>query len=169
MKTKKMCVGIGSLSMVTLFVVLCLTIFAILALITVDRDYKLTQKTTQSVLDFYEADAAAEQKLATIDAVLIAAQRQGMALANEGHLAQVVEQLEQLAKVERLGQGASWKLRISYEEPLQTHQVLVVVLEVVPGEWEAATRYHIIEWALKTNEHWEQELVQPEFEEITLE
>ena len=51
----------GAVSLVMIFCVLCLAVFAVLTLATADREAKLTDMTAQNAADYYAADAAAVQ------------------------------------------------------------------------------------------------------------
>ncbi|MCL1829125.1 MAG: hypothetical protein FWG32_06480 [Oscillospiraceae bacterium] len=52
-------VSIGGATIVMIFSVLCLTIFAILSLITAGNDLTLSQKSAAAMSDYYEADSRA--------------------------------------------------------------------------------------------------------------
>lgn len=62
--------GVGSSSILAIFVVLCLTAFATLSLVSSRADAKLTQKSVDATTDYYEADCAAEQRLAELAATV---------------------------------------------------------------------------------------------------
>lgn len=68
MENKKMlslpAVGIGSL--LTVFAVLCLTVFALLSVSTVQADRRLSEKSMAAVTGYYEADCRAGQILAQL-------------------------------------------------------------------------------------------------------
>lgn len=66
----KMGVGIGGPSIIMIFVVLCLTTLGALSLMTATADWKLSQKTADSVSNYYAADNEAEEILAAADASL---------------------------------------------------------------------------------------------------
>lgn len=67
-------VGIGGPSIIMIFVILCLTTLAALALMTANADWKLMQKTAAAAEQFYAADNEAEEILAEADAALRAGQ-----------------------------------------------------------------------------------------------
>ena len=52
---------VGPSSVLTIFAVLCLMIFALLALVTANMDAKLAQKEADSVQAYYQADKQAEK------------------------------------------------------------------------------------------------------------
>ena len=59
---------IGGSSLLVIFAVLCLTVFALLGLSTVQADKRLSDISIQAVADYYEADCAAEEILARLKA-----------------------------------------------------------------------------------------------------
>lgn len=59
-------IGIGGVSILAIFVVLSLTALAALSFVTAQADYRLAEKTAVSQKRYYEADAAAEQRVADI-------------------------------------------------------------------------------------------------------
>lgn len=58
--------ALGGVSLLVIFAVLCLTVFALLSLSTVQADIRLADASTQAVIDYYEADAYAEEILAKL-------------------------------------------------------------------------------------------------------
>lgn len=60
--------AVGGASLLVVFAVLCMTIFALLSLSTVQANQRLTQAYVQSVKDYYAADCAAQSVLARLRA-----------------------------------------------------------------------------------------------------
>lgn len=58
--------ALGGSSLLTVFAVLCLTVFALLSLSTVRADLRLAQRSRQAVQDYYAADAQAQEILARL-------------------------------------------------------------------------------------------------------
>jgi len=56
----------GGSSLLVIFAVLCLTVFALLTLSTVKADLRLADAAVRSVLEYYNADSAAEEILAKL-------------------------------------------------------------------------------------------------------
>lgn len=56
----------GGSSLLVIFAVLCLTVFALLALSTAQADTRLAEASAQAVADYYAADAAAEELYARL-------------------------------------------------------------------------------------------------------
>lgn len=59
---------VGGSSLLVIFAVLCLTVFALLSLSTVQADGRLSQATAESVAAYYAADRAAEEIYARLRA-----------------------------------------------------------------------------------------------------
>ena len=53
--------AVGASSLLVIFAVLCLTVFALLSLSTVQADKRLSDASTAAVLAYYEADCEAER------------------------------------------------------------------------------------------------------------
>jgi hypothetical protein len=58
--------GTGGVSILAIFVVLCLTALAALSLVSAQADSSLAEKASVSTEQYYQADASAEEKLAEI-------------------------------------------------------------------------------------------------------
>ena len=57
---------IGGSSLLVIFAVLCLTVFALLSLSTVQSDGRLSDKTLEATVGYYEADSRAEEILSSL-------------------------------------------------------------------------------------------------------
>lgn len=104
MKTKrKFKMGVGMSSMLMIFVVLCLTTFAVLSYVTANADAKLTQKAEQKVTAYYTADSEAQRLIGELDGRLVYAREKAASLAQGGpaeeQLAAFSEQTQQRLKV----------------------------------------------------------------------
>ena len=60
--------AIGGSSLLVVIAVLCLTVFALLSLSTVRADVRLAETSRQAVIDYYAADARAQEILARLRA-----------------------------------------------------------------------------------------------------
>lgn len=58
--------GAGGISILAVFVVLCITVFAVLSLLSARADHKLSLRSAQTVERYYAADAACQQTLANL-------------------------------------------------------------------------------------------------------
>ena len=60
--------AVGGVSLLVVFAVLCLTVFALLSLTTVQADVRLADASAQTVVDYYAADRQAQEILARLRA-----------------------------------------------------------------------------------------------------
>ena len=58
--------AVGGSSLLVIFAVLCLTVFALLSLSSVQAERRLADAATQSVVDYYQADLRAEEIFARL-------------------------------------------------------------------------------------------------------
>ncbi len=58
--------AVGGTSLLVVFAVLCLTVFALLSLATVQADRRLADSAVQGVADYYAADCKAQETLARL-------------------------------------------------------------------------------------------------------
>ncbi len=56
----------GTLSLLVVMVILVLASFAVLSLVSASNDHQLSSKNARNIIDYYDADAVAEDKLAGI-------------------------------------------------------------------------------------------------------
>lgn len=137
MKTKrkiKMSVGVSSMLMI--FVVLCLTTFAVLSYVTANADAQLTDKAVQAAQRYYEADNQAEQTIARLDAQVLRAREAARLFVETGEPPQTGgEALEKLQAIDRAAQGA---YRQAYLALIGTSQVEQAVISV-SGEQAVAS------------------------------
>lgn len=73
-KKQRVGLGVGGSSLLMVFIIVCLTTFATLSLLSANSDYKLSAKTAQSVSDYYAADGRATERLQQIDALILSGQ-----------------------------------------------------------------------------------------------
>ena len=79
--------GAGAPSILLILVVVCLTLFGVLALVAARNDAALTARTSAAAEAYYAADADAQRALASIDAWILSGmdgQPEGVTLARTG-------------------------------------------------------------------------------------
>ena len=81
----------GSASALVIFVLLCLAIFSVLAMMLAYSDYKFSKKNLVAIDNFYKLDALATEKAAEIDAVLWQAQTEAASFINTGVISDTVK------------------------------------------------------------------------------
>ena len=75
MNKRKVALGPGAASLILIVVVLSLCMMAMLTQISARSDYNLCTRSAEMVQRVYELNAQSEQKLAELDAVLVAARK----------------------------------------------------------------------------------------------
>lgn len=63
-------INIGSASIIMVFSVLCLTVFAVLTFVTANNEYKLSAKSADQVKAYYAADESATETMAQIENIV---------------------------------------------------------------------------------------------------
>lgn len=128
-------INIGSASIIMVFSVLCLTVFAVLSLITANSEYELAIKSTDVIKNYYSADTAATEKIAVIKGV-----------ADEESFAAVQTKATELGVIcESAGAG----ITLSFEEPVNDTQALSVKVTYADGE------LLVDEWKLVNTSEWD--------------
>ena len=121
---------VGGISLLVVFAVLCLTVFALLALATVRADQRLADSSVQAVADYYAADCQAQEILARL--------RNG-------------ERPEGVEIIDRL--GGHYTAR--YAVPISDTQELQVEVELMEEWTDAGWRYQVIRWQAVPTGEWE--------------
>lgn len=124
--------NIGSASIVVVFCVLCLTIFAVLSLITANSEAKLADKAAAAVSSYYAADYACSEKACAI----ADAAKQGLA----------EDQALELGAEVYYGDGGA--LLVCYSEEISPTQELCVTLSVENEE------LRILQWQARDTNAW---------------
>lgn len=160
MRRQKKGYGTGSLWLMMVYVAVCLTVFAILALVTAKRDERLIDITLQSISSFYEADSKAKTILAIIHDSLQESER-GMD--------EVIGQIEisvggQIPiTFDRQSQSL---LDVIYTVPCGERQMLFVKLQLQNDHKNKG--YQILEWVVQPKQIPDYEIHQEEFGELRI-
>jgi hypothetical protein len=72
MKRRALGINIGTVSIVLIFTVLCLTIFSVLTLISARNELRLARRATEASLLYYRAELTASERLCEIKNCIIA-------------------------------------------------------------------------------------------------
>ena len=134
--------NIGSASLVLIFAVLCLTLFATLTLLSAKNEMNLTNKYSESVTQYYAADNKAEENLLIIQDVLSSASK-----TNADMPAYIKNQCK---KYNFTYVQKNNKIYITFNENINTQQVLHVTVKVNSINDK---KFEIIQWKkINTNE-----------------
>lgn len=140
---RNMGIGVGGPSILMIFVVLALTTFAALSLVSARADYAFTVKTGEAVRAYYAADEQAQERLAAIDAVLAGLAEDSP--DSEAYYAAAVDAMYRDADVRITEQdNVALVLTIAYTVPVDAERELRVALKINPrGDHP---RYSVAEW-----------------------
>ncbi len=112
--------NIGTVSLMMIFIVLCMVIFAVLTLSSALSDYRFNQEIALHTKEYYEASNQAEQKLQ--------------------------ELAESLEADEEESEGTQGRV-VSWQFSMNDTQELDVEIQILPGrETEDGKRYRILKW-----------------------
>lgn len=151
-------VNIGSSSLLIVFLVLCLTTFAILSLSSAQSDYNFSQRFAGHKTEYYEASSRAEMILGEIDQVLAETADEnnttGGAVSVSWHEA-VSRQLDgaEIDHITLSCTNMNGETNISYQVPAGEKQALLVTL-LVTNDSEHENYYQIRSWQLVSTSDW---------------
>ena len=147
-KTSYPVTNIGSVSLLMIFIILCLTVFSALSLSGALREYRYSQKIAQHQTDYYTASGSASRVLKEIDQILDQ--------AHTDHPETYYEAAEQqLSLIEGVRTDlASESPSITYQIPIDDSQSLQVTLALnAPDELEQGY-YRITAWQEIPSSEW---------------
>jgi hypothetical protein len=140
-KSKGPLYGIGGVTLLTVLLILCLTLFAVLALSSAQADHRLSEKSAAAVTTYYETENHALEMLRQIEEMWPSGNRKPMALDVEAKLTP-----EYGLQVDNEGEG----LRISAEMPVMETQTLQIEVYLGPGG--SGNRWEVRIWKLLPTE-----------------
>ena len=144
MKDKKnnSVVNIGLSSLLLVFLVLCLTTFALLSLSSAKSDYSLSEKLAQHRSDYYTASSQAEEMLAKIDQIMDSTYHSSDA---GDYIPALTKALETESVTVDSENGMSI---ISYQIPVDDSQILSVRLKIIDPS-TSENYYEILTWQVR--------------------
>lgn len=159
-------VNIGSSSLLIVFLVLCLTTFAILSLSSAQSDYSFSKRSAEHKTEYYEASSRAEMILGEIDQILAETAEQVNAAQKNAGQENADSELAsfELAAAARLDgkeidsiplscTGTEGGTVISYQVPSGAKQALNVSL-LITNDSEHENYYKIQAWQLISTSDW---------------
>jgi hypothetical protein len=141
--------NVGASSILVIFIVLSLTIFAALSFMSAQADLHLAEKQAQSVREYYAADSAATERLAAVDARLQTLGRPADAAPSYAQAA--AGALSGMDGLD-LALTSSAVLAVTFETPVNERQVLRVTLRVPAAESDK--RYSVAAWQIINTKEW---------------
>lgn len=136
-------IGVGYVSVMMIFAVICLTVFAVLSLRASSSGYELNKKSSSYTTDYYTADSKAKAILAALDETAYYAHASGFFEDNFGEAI-----LSDDVKLFQVSDG----FRAEYSVPLNQKLTLnVKVIFFSNTNAHSGARYEIISWSTSLN------------------
>lgn len=118
-------VNVGGSSILVIFILLCLTTFATLSMVSAGADLRLTERAVAASRDYYAADAAAEQTLADIDQAV----RDTNRVPDDSFLGRCKDNIAKAAPQADI-QEQGGDLLVRYSQTINENQELSVALRI---------------------------------------
>lgn len=141
--------GAGGASVLVVFVVLCLTAFAALSLVSAQADLRLSQRAAQTLAGYYEADYAASALFAHLSG---AVETVSPARGEEAYLALCGERL--LSQLDTLTLERSDGLVGRFSVPIDERRALSAAFRVVYPPPQNGPRLALLEWKTVDTAEW---------------
>ena len=127
--------NVGGSSILVIFVLLCLTTFATLSMVSANADYKLSQRTAVATQEYYAADALAQDVRAEIEGLLFALQESAPTV--QEYIKQAAEKLpaSSLEVPLQAAQLPNGQQVVRYSIPVNNAQELLVELEILESAY----------------------------------
>lgn len=144
---------VGTATILTVFMVLCLSIFGVLSVVSAQADLKLSRKTGEMVQGYYAADTLGEETLSRVDRILGRAWESVERLPDTGRSQAYLRQARLLLEEEGMEVSAAEDgIIISWSETAGEQRTLEISLRAgEEGSWE------ISQWQMVREETEEEE------------
>lgn len=129
--TRRKSLGVGSVSLILIFCVLCLTIFSLLTLSFARSENALTQKLADSVQNYHAADMKATQAMAELEQALSSGEQPAISAGLEMNYSQT-------------DRG----LLVSFLSQIDRQRSIAVTVVYLDGSFD------ILRWQETENAHW---------------
>ncbi len=157
---KKPVIGIGTTSIVLIFVMLCMLTFSVLSLATAQADLRLSRKSAQRTTEYYEAENRANDILFTVIDCMNThlPDRSGEAPENTaaGFYSAIRQELDG-----KNGITFTDDTHLEYVVSLADEQILCVSLELSYEGFSDGRHYRIIAWNTDSTHEWNNETPLP--------
>lgn len=158
--------NIGTVTLLMIFIVLCMVTFAVLSLSEAARDRGFSQQLADQTSDYYAACSRAENILAQVDAAISETRSSGA--SGDAYYAALSERLAGITGAELTTKGADSygdPVTVSYRVPINDRLLLSVSLEAAGPGSDAGSNYRIVSWEETQAEEWKGDnsitLIQP--------
>lgn len=148
MSKKKGFPGTGLSTLLLVFVMLCLIVFAVLSLTTARSDLQMSQKIAERTQDYYAAQSKAYARIKTIDGILTSQYNEKKEKFTETVYQRLLQ--EEDVTVTRKGE----EVVCSFEQPIDDTQQIQVELTITAPEKEGEACYQITKWESVQIQEW---------------
>jgi hypothetical protein len=148
-KSSNVSIGMGGSLILTIFVVLCLTVFSVLSFTTAYSDLKLAHKTEKFTSDYYKIHGLAEEKLAEIYEVLMSInEKSSVNTLQEDFISKASEAVSKIYGVSEIKLNSE-SFTLYYEVLGDKNQKICVTLEILFDEDKNIPYFDIVTWNLE--------------------
>lgn len=140
----------GIPSLLLIFLILCLSVFSVLSLSSAVADKKLSRKSADHTLEYYEASNKANDSLATIDEILVESRE--TAHNPKDYYEQVENKITSMSDFVFSNTGDT--ATISWDTSINDSQVLSVQISLPYPEQEGNSFYNIEQWQVINKDNW---------------
>lgn len=145
--------SIGTVSLMMIFIVLCMITFAALSLTSASSDARLGRKTAEHMTEYYTASNKAEEMLAYVDDTFSYAYKN---TKNKKEYYQLINKEFLLGSVQTIWSENDFD--VLFQTDINDSQALEVLIDVLyPGKSASANSalYKILSWKVINTETWE--------------
>ena len=146
--------NIGTVTLLMVFIILCMITLAALSLSSSSRDAEMGEKSAHRITEYYTASNKAEELLAAIDNAF--AHAYGNASNDEEYYRMIREELSSADVNANLTEDT---LSVDFQVDINDSQALSVLIDVLPRhqvkETDAASFYNILSWQVIRTGTWE--------------
>ena len=160
MKTRnRPALNVGISSIIVIFAILCLVIFAALSLTSASADYRLTEKLKEHTDEYYSACSAAEDLLDEIDRRLADAHAKtadGGEDVQTAYFGRVISSLAELSGLSGLEITEAYDtVTVHFSTPISAEQSLEVALTVLCPQEPGDRFYRVDSWKAAATGEWQ--------------
>lgn len=146
--------NIGTVSLMMIFIILCMVIFAALSLSGAFRDSHMGEKRAEHLTDYYTASNEAEELLSTVDDAFAYAYENA---ADEAEYYRLIDKKLRSDDFEKIWNGET--LDIAFQTNIGTSQTLQVLIDVLSPQQIVSEKgtsfYRILSWQTVPTDSWE--------------
>lgn len=134
-------VGVGSASVIVIFVLLCLACFGVLSFVSARADLRLAQQTAQAMTSYYEADSRAISRIHGYEKLLTSISTAGHSYSEVEHCLNCAQAITGFDPTVEVGEDNS----LTFFEPIDENRELKVTL-LIAAPNNGGNRLYPVSW-----------------------